>query len=132
MKLISSFSCSENLRFLFRSVSVTRVDTIQIVSMEFHANGFARAREVAVKIVTFFRLAEQLLSPQTQRHFGMRSIKIVMRATKKKLRELGDGVDEEIALCNVICDNHLSELHGKDLEIFRVKLNRPNICGLIA
>lgn len=104
---------------LFRPVSLNEIDVQQVVTIELHANGFTKAHEIATKIVTLFRLAEEMLSLEARYDFGMRSVKTLLRmADVRAIKRSND--DEENIIVKAINDYILCKLNDEDAHIFAV------------
>jgi dynein heavy chain 1 len=68
----------DNLKKLFRSMSMTRPDQELIAQVLLFSKGFKAAETLASKIVPFFNLCKEQLSPQPHYDFGLRALKAVL------------------------------------------------------
>lgn len=113
------FCCSrENLKLLFRPISLYEIDVKQAVTIALHASGFKNAPEIASKMVTLFRLCEEMLSMENRYDFSLRSVKTILRMVTKTMNE-NENVEEKIIL-NAINDYILCKLNIDDAKTFSV------------
>lgn len=68
----------DNLKKLFRSMSMTRPDQELIAQVLLFSKGFRAAETLASKVVPFFNLCKEQLSPQPHYDFGLRALKAVL------------------------------------------------------
>lgn len=68
----------DNLKSLFRPVSMIIPDSMLISEILLYSYGFFEAKSLAQKIVYTFYLAKQQLSQQVHYDFGLRAIKIIL------------------------------------------------------
>lgn len=68
----------DNLKKLFRGVSMTRPDRELIAQVMLYSQGFAHAESLASKIVPLFQLCEEQMSKQSHYDFGLRALKSVL------------------------------------------------------
>ena len=68
----------DNLKSLFRPVSMIIPDSMLISEILLYSYGFFEAKSLAQKIVYIFYLAKQQLSQQVHYDFGLRAIKIIL------------------------------------------------------
>lgn len=83
----------DNLKKLFRSMSMTRPDQELIAQVLLFSKGFKAAETLASKIVPFFNLCKEQLSPQPHYDFGLRALKAVLASAGiiKRDRHLAQG-----------------------------------------
>lgn len=82
----------DNLKSLFRPVSMIIPDSLLISEILLYSYGFHEAKSLAQKIVYTFYLAKQQLSQQVHYDFGLRAIKIILSsAGVLKLKASGIG-----------------------------------------
>ncbi|KAK6191509.1 hypothetical protein SNE40_003176 [Patella caerulea] len=95
----------DNLKQLFRNLAMTKPNRQLISQVMLYSQGFRQAEKLASKIVPFFKLCDEQLSPQSHYDFGLRALKSVLvsagnvkrekiRTVKEGLTESGEPVDE--------------------------------------
>ncbi|KAH9957034.1 hydrolytic ATP binding site of dynein motor region D1-domain-containing protein [Russula dissimulans] len=89
-----------NLTKLFRPMAMTRPDRELIAQVMLFSQGFRTAESLASKIVPFFNLCDEQLSPQPHYDFGLRALKAVLasagilkRERLQDARSSGDNPD---------------------------------------
>ncbi|XP_064623935.1 cytoplasmic dynein 1 heavy chain 1-like isoform X3 [Lineus longissimus] len=68
----------DNLKKLFRSLAMTKPNRQLIAEVMLYSQGFQMAEKLASKIVPFFQLCDEQLSPQSHYDFGLRALKSVL------------------------------------------------------
>src|SRR3954453_11189910 len=68
----------DNLKKLFRSIAMTKPDRELISQVMLYSQGFRSADQLASKVVPFFNLCAEQLSPQPHYDFGLRALKSVL------------------------------------------------------
>ena len=92
----------DNLKKLFRSLAMTQPNRQLIAQVMLYSQGFRTAEKLASKVVPFFKLCDEQLSPQSHYDFGLRALKSVLisagnikRAHIRALKEEhGDSLKE--------------------------------------
>ncbi|KAI0762764.1 dynein heavy chain protein 1 [Fomes fomentarius] len=87
-----------NLTKLFRPMAMTRPDRELIAQVMLFSQGFRTAESLASKIVPFFNLCDEQLSPQPHYDFGLRALKAVLQSAgilkrERLLASRNDGAD---------------------------------------
>lgn len=77
----------DNLKKLFRNMAMTHPDRELIAQVMLFSQGFRRAETLASKIVPFFNLCLEQLSPQPHYDFGLRALKAVLVSAGQLKRE---------------------------------------------
>lgn len=89
----------ENLKILFRSISMNKPDMEMIVDVVLTSNGFARAKEIAGIVVSFFTEVQSKTSDQTHYDFGLRALKsTLVRCGHAKRQIRAQSSDHELLL----------------------------------
>ncbi|CAG5125758.1 unnamed protein product, partial [Candidula unifasciata] len=102
----------DNLKKLFRSLAMTQPDRQLIAQVMLYSQGFRQAEKLASKIVPFFKLCDEQLSPQSHYDFGLRALKSVLvsagnvkrdriQMVKQGMVERGETMDESSIAENV-------------------------------
>eukprot|EP01105_Mastigella_eilhardi_P022238 TRINITY_DN5471_c0_g1_i1.p1 TRINITY_DN5471_c0_g1~~TRINITY_DN5471_c0_g1_i1.p1 ORF type:complete len:3987 (-),score=1077.90 TRINITY_DN5471_c0_g1_i1:1263-13184(-) len=78
----------DNLKQLFRPVAMSIPDLNMIAEVILLSEGFSYAKEVALKLVTVFRLCKQLLSPQQHYDWGLRALKSILSIGGATVQEM--------------------------------------------
>ncbi|XP_048259760.1 cytoplasmic dynein 1 heavy chain 1-like isoform X2 [Haliotis rufescens] len=84
----------DNLKKLFRSLAMTKPDRQLIAQVMLYSQGFRQAEKLASKIVPFFKLCDEQLSPQSHYDFGLRALKSVLVSAGNVKRERIQRVKE--------------------------------------
>ncbi|CDW96237.1 hypothetical protein [Sporisorium scitamineum] len=77
----------DNLKKLFRNMAMTHPDRELIAQVMLFSQGFRTAETLASKIVPFFNLCLEQLSPQPHYDFGLRALKAVLVSAGQLKRE---------------------------------------------
>ncbi|EIN13444.1 dynein heavy chain protein 1 [Punctularia strigosozonata HHB-11173 SS5] len=87
-----------NLTKLFRPMAMTRPDRELIAQVMLFSQGFRTAESLASKIVPFFNLCDEQLSPQPHYDFGLRALKAVLASAgilkRERLQSDRDSADQ--------------------------------------
>ncbi|CAK5279895.1 unnamed protein product [Mycena citricolor] len=124
-----------NLTKLFRPMAMTRPDRELIAQVMLFSQGFRTAESLASKIVPFFNLCDEQLSPQPHYDFGLRALKAVLASAGILKRErlqsvradaedednlqvgLSDSVSEQIILIQSVTETIVPKLVADDVPL---------------
>ena len=96
----------DNLKALFRPISMMIPDYQLIAQIMLFAEGFETARPLSQKMVKLYSLSSEQLSKQDHYDFGMRAVKSVL-VMAGKLRRQDDTVPEDILLIRAMRDSNV-------------------------
>ena len=121
-----------NLTKLFRPMAMTRPDRELIAQVMLFSQGFRTAEGLASKIVPFFNLCDEQLSPQPHYDFGLRALKAVLSSAGILKRErlmsarsegeqdvtaLSDDISEQIILIQSVTETIVPKLVADDVPL---------------
>ena len=104
----------DNLKALFRHVTMVVPNTTIISEIILYSNGFQDARNLAYKLTRLFELLDDHLKYCAHYDFGLRTIKsILVNAGKMKLRSINVQTSEELAVekADAAIMDHMFLLH---------------------
>lgn len=112
---------------------MTRPDRELIAQVMLFSQGFRTAESLASKIVPFFNLCDEQLSPQPHYDFGLRALKAVLasagilkrerlqnaRANEEgeRAEELSDAVSEQVILIQSVTETIVPKLVADDVPL---------------
>lgn len=109
---------------------MTRPDRELIAQVMLFSQGFRTAESLASKIVPFFNLCDEQLSPQPHYDFGLRALKAVLASAgtlkRERLQSVADGVDvgglsntiaEQIILIQSVTETIVPKLVADDVPL---------------
>jgi len=114
------------------SMAMTRPDRELIAQVMLFSQGFRTAESLASKIVPFFNLCDEQLSPQPHYDFGLRALKAVLasagilkreRLQKAKSEDpedpaaLSDSISEQIILIQSVTETIVPKLVADDVPL---------------
>ena len=112
----------DNLKTLFRPISLMLADRQRICEIRFHAEGYQYSPILAQKLVTSFDVMEQQLSKQAHYDFSLRTmISILLHAGSIKNSVISN--DEHVLLKIAIGDMIRPKLVSDDEDIFEAIIN---------
>jgi dynein heavy chain 1 len=118
-----------NLTKLFRPMAMTKPDRELIAQVMLFSQGFRTAESLASKIVPFFNLCDEQLSPQPHYDFGLRALKAVLSSAGILKRErlqavqdddiasASDSVSEQVILIQSVTETIVPKLVADDVPL---------------
>lgn len=107
----------DNLKSMFRPISMITPDNIIIAENLLFSQGFRKSKMLANKVVTLFDLTKQKLSVQAHYDFGLRSMVSQLRYASEKFHELPNE-DEESLVLLAMKDMNGAKLTFEDVSLF--------------
>ena len=105
----------ENLKSLFRGVSMSVPDKTLIAEVLLCTKSFKKAEELSRKLVTFFNRCKEQLTDEIHYDFGLRALKSVIVASGMiKLSALTSHLSEEDAICDSLVRSVFPKLSAAD------------------
>ncbi|KAI9197259.1 dynein heavy chain and region D6 of dynein motor-domain-containing protein [Polychytrium aggregatum] len=107
----------DNLKSLFRPVSMMVPDSALIAEIMLFAEGFSNTRNLSKKVDTLYKLAIQQLSKQDHYDFGLRALTSALRSAGGRKRQ-DMNVPDEVVLYMSMRDNNIPKLTAEDVPLF--------------
>ena len=107
----------DNLKALFRPVSMMVPDSCLIAEIMLFAEGFSNTKILSKKVDTLYRLAIQQLSKQDHYDFGLRALTSALRSAGTRKRQ-DMSVNDEAVLYIAMRDNNVPKLTAEDTPLF--------------
>jgi dynein heavy chain len=112
----------ENIKALFRSVSMCIPDFQIICEIMPMAEGFKTASQLTKKFTTLYSRCGQLLSKQRHYDWGLRAVKSVLVVAGAPLSE-DPNISEEAVLRRVLRDFNVPKIITTDMPVFLSLIN---------
>eukprot|EP00960_Hanusia_phi_P070417 767305-Hanusia_phi.AAC.13 len=107
----------DNLKALFRPMSMMVPDYSLIAEISLFAEGFETAKPLSKKMTKLYKLASEQVSSQPHYDFGMRAIKSVLVMAGSGKRANPD-LQEEIVMIRAMCDSNIPKFLKDDVILF--------------
>lgn len=108
----------DNLKVLFRSVSIMAPDIDKVAEIELFAGGFLHAKDLAVKLAVSYKLLSEHLGEKRHYDFSTSSLKTVVATAIKAKRNIPNE-NEYILLLRSIIHMNIPQLCNTDIPIFQ-------------
>ncbi|KAJ3127608.1 Dynein heavy chain 2, axonemal, partial [Nowakowskiella sp. JEL0407] len=112
----------DNLKSLFRPVSMMVPDSAMIAEIMLFAEGFSNTRNLSKKADTLYKLAQQQLSKQDHYDFGLRALTSALKSAGTRRRQEAN-VTDDIVLYLAMRDNNIPKLTAEDVPLFNGMLS---------
>ncbi|KAL0118616.1 hypothetical protein PUN28_009352 [Cardiocondyla obscurior] len=109
----------DNLKLLFRSVSMTTPDINRIAEVEFFAGGFRHAKNLAVKLTISYKLLSEHLEEKHRYDFSISSLKTVVATAISMKQNIADENEEYNLLLSSIIHVNIPQLCNVDVPTFQ-------------
>lgn len=107
----------DNLKALFRPVTMIVPDFLQICEIMLFSEGFESAKILAKKMTVLYKLSQEQLSKQYHYDFGMRALKSVLVMAGGLKRQYSE-MREDLVLMRCLRDSNLPKFVFEDVPLF--------------
>ncbi|XP_068982290.1 dynein axonemal heavy chain 7-like isoform X4 [Bombus flavifrons] len=118
LNLFQYSNLPDNLRILFRTVSMIVPDMNKIIEVEFFAGGISNSKLLTSKLVTLYKILSEQLWCQSCNIFNLYSMKTIVKTTIFLKRSFPDE-NEAVLLLRSLINVNLPKLCNIDTHIFR-------------
>jgi dynein heavy chain len=108
----------DNLKALFRPVTMILPDLMQICKIMLFSEGFEGAIPLAMKMTVLYQLAKEQLSKQFHYDFGLRALKSVLVMAGSMKRSSAD-LGEDVVLMRALRDSNMPKFVFEDVPLFQ-------------
>lgn len=108
----------DNLKALFRPVTMIVPDLLQICEIMLFSEGFNMAKDLAKKMTTLYTLAKGQLSKQFHYDFGLRALKSVL-VMAGSLKRTYSSMVEDLVLMRALRDSNMPKFVFDDVPLFK-------------
>lgn len=109
----------DNLKVLFRPVSMMAPDIGKIAEIELFAGGFLHAKGLSVKLAASYKLLSEHLGEKRHYDFSMSSLKTVVATAINMKRSMPDESEEYALLLRSMIHTNVPQLCNTDIPIFQ-------------
>lgn len=107
----------DNLKSLFRPVSMMIPDYAMIAEIMLFAEGFQNASELSRKMIQLYKLASEQLSQQKHYDFGLRAVKSLL-VMAGELKRSDSKSSEDIVLIKAMKESNIPKFLINDIYLF--------------
>ncbi|CAM9101409.1 unnamed protein product [Chrysoparadoxa australica] len=107
----------DNLKALFRPVTMIVPDLLQICEIMLFSEGFEGAKVLAKKMTVLYKLSKEQLSKQFHYDFGLRALKSVLVMAGGLKREYSE-MPEDLVLMRALRDSNMPKFVYEDVPLF--------------
>lgn len=107
----------DNLKVLFRPVSMMIPDYALIAEIMLFSEGFSHAKSLSMKMTKLYKLASEQLSQQKHYDFGMRAVKSIL-VMAGQLKRQNQDQSEENNLIRAMRDSNIPKFLNDDIPLF--------------